>query len=131
LGLGQKHGMRKMEERRSGPAKRVRTSLPKINGARNGRSLSTGQQRPARSGQSTLSETRNGMRSGVRPLLATRKRSGPINGLSTGRQASSEEKIGAINMMMICRPSITGAKNGTTKARSSRERSFIEHYFNY
>jgi len=126
LGLGPKPGMRKMEERRSGPEKRVRTSLPKINGARNGRSLSTGQQRPARSGQLTLSATRNGLRSGVRYLLATRKRSGPTNGSSTGRQGSSEEKIGAINMMMICRPSITGANNGTTQVRSSRERNFID-----
>jgi hypothetical protein len=118
--------MRKMEEKRSGPAKRERTSSPKINGVKNGRNRSTVLLRPARSGQSTLSAMRNGLRSGVRTSLATRKRSGPTNGSSIGRQGSSEEKIGAINMMMICRPSITGAKNGTTKARSSREKSFIE-----
>lgn len=62
----------------------------------------------------------------MRLLLTTRKRSGPTNGSSIGRQGSNEEKIGAINMMTICRPSITGAKNGTTKARSSRKKSFIE-----
>lgn len=51
MGLGPRPGMRKTEGKRSGPAKRVKTSLPKINGARNGRNLSTGLLRPVRSGQ--------------------------------------------------------------------------------
>ena len=51
LGLGPRPGMRKTEGKRSGPEKRVKTSLPKINGARNGRNLSSGLLRSAKSGQ--------------------------------------------------------------------------------